>query len=313
MDGYGIANGKIILMGEHSVVYGQPAIVLPFNQVQIESRIYFQEGPITIDCLYYKGILVEASSVIDGIKRLVQVVLTFLKKPSKDIHLKIDSNLPAQRGLGSSAAVSAAVVRSIFDAFKEKLEDHILNHFVMVAEQIHHINPSGLDATTITSGQALFFQKEVGKTALSFSLDAILVVADTGVVGQTSDAVEEVRKIWNQNPTIINPILDRLGELTKDVKDYLRNNEVIRLGLAMTEAHQLLKRMNVSDDILEKLVETAVAHGALGAKLTGGGKGGCIIALTACQEDAIEIASKLKQNGAQNTWFYDLKEIISES
>jgi mevalonate kinase len=310
--GYGLANGKIILMGEHSVVYGKPAIALPFDKVQIESRIYKSEGPITIDCLYYKGALEEASDVIEGIRQLIQFVLTYLNQPVNGLHIKIDSNLPAQRGLGSSAAVSVAVVRSIFDAFKVPLSDELLHYFVGIAEQIHHTNPSGLDATTISSNRAIFFQKEKGKSPIPMQMDAILVVADTGRVGQTKQAVDEVRQLWSDNPTIVNPILDRLGALTEEVRGFLKNNEVIRLGLAMTEAHTLLKKINVSDEGLEFLVETALKNGALGAKLTGGGKGGCMIALTKSKEEAIHISKALLNAGAHHTWFYDLGEIIDE-
>src|SRR5690606_40682160 len=109
----------------------------------------------------------------------------------------------------------------------------------------------------------------------------------------------------------VNPILDRLEELTKNVKNFLENNEVIRLGLAMTEAHQLLKLMNVSDEKLEKFVDLSLKNGALGAKLTGGGRGGCMIALVKNIDDAIKLSDLLRNNGAVSTWFYDLKEIIT--
>lgn len=122
--------------------------------------------------------------------------------------------------------------------------------------------------------------------------------------------MNEVKQLWEENPTIINPIMERLGQLTNDVKTFLENNEVIRLGLAMTEAHQLLKQIHVSDEKLESLVKVALDNGALGAKLTGGGKGGCMIALTENIDRAHIIADALRQDGAVSTWFYDLREII---
>ncbi|WP_162164029.1 mevalonate kinase [Acholeplasma hippikon] len=308
--GLGVASGKIILIGEHSVVYGKPAIALPFNQAQISSKVYKTDAPITIDCIYFKGNLEEAPDVLFGIKQLINIVLVYLNQPFKNIHIKIESNLPAQRGLGSSAAVSIAVVRSLFDAFDVQLTQDRLNHFVDIAEQIHHLNPSGLDSTTIASGKAVFYQKDLGKSVIELKMDAVLIVADTGVKGLTKEAVSEVKRLWNENPTVVNPVMDRLEQLTNEAKIYLENNEVIRLGLAMTEAHQLLRSINVSDEKLEKLVEVALANGALGAKLTGGGKGGCMIALAKHTEQAILISDALKQVGADNTWFYDLKEII---
>lgn len=309
--GQGVASGKIILMGEHSVVYGKPAIALPFKQAQITSRIFKTNQPISIDCLYHIGQLDESPDELYGIKQLINIVLLYLKQPFYGIHIKIESNLPSQRGLGSSAAVSIAIVKSLFDAYKIELSQERLNHFVDIAEQIHHVNPSGLDATTISSGQAVFYQKGIGKSLIPLRVDAVIVVADTGKMGLTKEAVGEVKKLWNSNPTVINPIMDRLEELTNDVKTYLENNEVIRLGLAMTEAHQLLRSIHVSDEKLENLVEVALKNGALGAKLTGGGKGGCMIALTKNTEQAILISDALRANGAAFTWFYDLKEIIT--
>ncbi|WP_246777876.1 mevalonate kinase [Acholeplasma oculi] len=309
--GQGAASGKIILMGEHSVVYGKPAIALPFNQAQITSKIYKTDKEITIDCIYHQGELNTAPDNLYGIKQLINIVLIYLKQPFFGIHIKIESNLPSQRGLGSSAAVSIAVVRSLFDAFQVNLTQETLNHFVEIAEQIHHVNPSGLDATTIAFGKAVFYQKDIGKSVIPLRMDAILVVADTGVKGLTKEAVSDVKKLWKSNPNIINPIMDRLEELTNNVKVFLENNEVVRLGLAMTEAHQLLRSIDVSDDKLEELVDVALKSGALGAKLTGGGKGGCMIALATNMEQAILIADSLKQSGAAHTWFYDLKEIIT--
>src|SRR5690606_32846020 len=188
----------------------------------------------------------------------------------------------------------------------------LLNMFVDSAEQVHHVSPSGLDASTITTGKAVFYQKDLGRTIIPLKMDAVIVVADTGKRGLTKEAVSEVRRLWKENPTIVNPIIDRLEELTNEVKTYLENNEVIRLGLAMTEAHELLRSIHVSDDTLEVLVNVALKNGALGAKLTGGGKGGCIIALAKNTEQAIILSEALKTSGAVDTWFYDLKEIIDE-
>jgi len=308
--GHGVASGKIILMGEHSVVYGKPAIALPFKQAQISSKVFKTNDKITIDSFYHKGYLDDAPDTLYGIKQLIYIVLVYLKQPFHGIHIQIESSLPPQRGLGSSASVSIAIVRSLFDAFKVELSQERLNYFVDVAEQIHHVNPSGLDAITIAFGQAVFYQKDLGKSLIPLKMDAVIVVADTGKKGLTKEAVQEVKQLWTDNPTIVSPIMDRLEELTNEVRTYLETNEIIRLGLAMTEAHQLLRSIKVSDDLLEKLVEVSLLNGALGAKLTGGGKGGCMIALAQNEDQGIRIADALKNAGAVNTWLYDLKEIV---
>lgn len=308
--GQGVASGKIILIGEHAVVYGKPAIALPFNQVQISAKIYKTNEPITIDSFYHVGLLEEAPKEIFGIRQLLQMVLVYLNHPFFGLHIKIESNLPSQRGLGSSAAVSIALVRSLFDAFDVPLTHEKLNYFVDIAEQIHHENPSGLDASTISSGQAVFYQKDKGQSVIPLKMDAVIVVADTGKRGFTKEAVLEVKSLWSASPNVVNPILDRLEVLTNEVRTFLENNEVIRLGLAMTEANTLLNSINVSDDKIEHLVKISLKNGALGAKLTGGGKGGCMIALVRNNEEAVLLSDILIESGAESTWFYDLKDII---
>ena len=310
--GTGQAIGKIILMGEHSVVFGKPAIALPFTNAQITAKIFYIDGPITIDCIYFNGLLELAPDTIYGIKQLIYVTLVFLKQPFKNLHIKIDATLPSSRGLGSSAAVSIAIVRSLFDAFDATLTEEKLKYFVDIAETIHHLNPSGVDATTIMSNRAVFFDSYEGKKFIPCHLEGLLVVADTGKQGFSKEAVADVRKLMNENPTIINPIMERLGELTEDVRKYLANNQIIRLGLAMTEAHQLLNQINVSDPKLERLVKVALDAGALGAKLTGSGKGGCMIALAKDFNQAQKLSNTLKINGAVSTWVYNLGDVINE-
>lgn len=309
--GQGIAGGKIILMGEHSVVYGQPAIALPFSKVAIQCSVDFIQGDNTVDCDFYHGKLSEAPVLLEGVRALVERTMKELGKENDGLQLRIESNLPAQRGLGSSAAVSVAVVRALYDAFKVDLTEDVLTELVGVAESIYHESPSGLDATTIASGKAVFFEKNRGKKYLPMSIDGVLVVADTGVFGQTKQAVSSVRTLWNNNPDHINPILDRLGELTMLASECLETNDSVMLGRTMNEAQALLRQIDVSDDRLEHLVEVAIESGALGAKLTGGGKGGCMIALCSTYEAANYVSQKLKEAGASNTWFYDLKEIVS--
>src|SRR5690606_25701584 len=138
--GYGIANGKIILMGEHSVVYGQPAIALPFNQASITSKIYFTENPITIDCVYHQGLLDEAPDELYGIRQLVNICLIYLKQPFKNIHIKIESSLPAQRGLRSSADESIAYVRSLVYALNVDCTHVLLIYYTSVTVIIQHHN-----------------------------------------------------------------------------------------------------------------------------------------------------------------------------
>ncbi|QIK68858.1 mevalonate kinase [Erysipelothrix sp. HDW6C] len=308
--GIGYATGKIILMGEHAVVYGKPAIALPFHAAKIETTVVFHRGATQIECSYYKGDLANAPEVISGVKSLIITTLKYLKKPNKNVRVVIQSQLPAQRGLGSSAAVSVSIVRALFDAFHMPLSDDVLGKLVSVAEEIHHLNPSGLDATTISKGKPVYFDREKGKDDISLNLDGYIVVADTGELGQTRLAVTEVSQRLEENPEVMEPLLNRIHELTEQTRETLESGEIITVGLAMNEVHQILQQFNISNDALDRLVSTARTHGALGAKLTGSGKGGCMIALTRDYETASVVAAALEAEGAIQTWLYSLKEMI---
>ncbi len=305
--GIGSATGKIILMGEHAVVYGKPAIALPFSEARIETRVEFHDRETTIDCLYYNGPLAMAPTVIGGIKELIEVTLDYIKKDNFGMHLKVVSTLPPQRGLGSSAAVSVSIVRAIFDAYRIRLSDDDLSYLVTIAEKIHHINPSGLDANTIASGKAVFFERGKDRQVIPMDLDAVLVVADTGQMGQTKLAVQEVNDLLEKNPAEVEAMMNRLEALTNESRIYLQSNAVIEMGRCMNEAHQLLRNINVSDELLDHLTQVAIENGAKGAKLTGSGKGGCMIALCHSVQSAERVAAKLVEAGAVATWLYDLK------
>ena len=287
--GVGQAHSKIILIGEHAVVYGYPAISLPLLEVEVTCKVVPAESPWR---LYEE----------DTLSMAVYASLEYLDITEACIRCEIDSAIPEKRGMGSSAAISIAAIRAVFDYYEADLPHDVLEILVNRAEMIAHMNPSGLDAKTCLSDQPIRFIKNVGFTELEMDLSAYLVIADTGVYGHTREAIQVVQ---NKGKDAL-PFLHALGELTQQAEEAISQKDAERLGQILSQAHLHLKEIGVSSPEADSLVETALSHGALGAKMSGGGLGGCIIALAANLTHAQELAERLEEKGAVQTWIESL-------
>lgn len=307
--GIGQATGKIVLMGEHAVVYGKKAVALPFFSVGIKTTINDIEGPIRIESACYTGLLKDAQKAIPGLKYLIEKTLEHLNIPTKNLEIMIDSSIPAQRGLGSSASVSVSVVRSLFNKYDQELDNKTLSDLVFLAETIHHNNPSGLDATVIIEESFISFEKDKGLKHIDSNLKGYLIVADTGMFGNTKESVSNVQERLKREPEKTKEAIDNLGKLSEEAIHDIESGNLEHLGKLMTSAHDKLKNIGVSNETLDRLVTSALKNNALGAKLTGGGNGGCMIAITDTMVDAKNIVDALLEQGAKHTWIYHLKEL----
>lgn len=287
--GVGQAHSKIILIGEHAVVYGYPAISLPLLEVEVTCRVVPAGTPWR---------LFEE----DTLSMAVYASLEYLNITDAYIRCQIDSAIPEKRGMGSSAAISIAAIRAVFDYYQAELPHDVLEILVNRAEMIAHMNPSGLDAKTCLSDQPIRFIKNVGFEKLAMDLSAYLVIADTGVYGHTREAIQVVESKGKEAL----PFLYALGELTQQAEEAIKARDTVMLGEILTKAHGNLKEIGVSSLEADALVETALQHGALGAKMSGGGLGGCIIALVADYHQAQDLAERLEEKGAVQTWIESL-------
>ena len=244
----------------------------------------------------------------DTLSVAIFTALKYLKKEKEKIKYSIKSEIPTKRGMGSSAAVSIAAVRAVFDYFNQKIETDLLEKLVNVAETTAHQNPSGLDAKTCLSEKPIKFIKNKGFSYIDINLGAYLVIADSGIYGNTREAVEKVRNLGE----IAKEPLKNLGELTEKFESLIKNKfeteKVKKIGQIMTNANDELKKIGVTIEKTEMLVEKALENGASGAKISGGGLGGCIIALCKSQKIAEKVKKILIENGAINIWIEKIWE-----
>ena len=294
--GIGKSHSKIILIGEHSVVYGYPAIAIPLKKIEIECAIEEAKSNFFYD-------------ETDTLSVAIFTALKYLKKENAKIKYKITSQIPQKRGMGSSAAVSIAAIRAIFNYFGENLEDELLEKLVNTAEIVAHKTPSGLDAKTCLSDKAIRFVKNKGFSYIDLNLDAYLVIADTGIYGNTGEAIQNVKNLGSKAELS----LKKLGRLTDEMtriltgnienkEEKIRREKISKIGEIMTAANTELGKLNITIEKTELFVKTAIENGAAGAKISGGGLGGCVIALA----ENLEIMEKVKNGftkcGAENIW-----------
>lgn len=311
--GHGFSHAKIILIGDHSVVYGYPAIALPLPSVTLKVLIQqTDQQQQIIHSRYYDGPLDQALAELTGIQHLIQALLQHFQQPNESFDLTITSQLPAERGMGSSAATAIGIIRGFYDYFNKNLTQTKLLKWADYSEKIIHGKPSGLDAATASAKTPIWFVKQQLPQALRFKTAGYLVIADSGIKGRTGAAVALVQRQVIEAPSEAKPRLATLGDLTSQVKHNLATGQLNALGQNMTQAQAQLKALGVSSPQLDALQAVALAHGALGAKLTGGGQGGCLIALAKDQTAAHDLQQALKAGGARTTWCQPLAEIQND-
>ncbi len=301
------APAKIIFFGEHFVVYGEPAIVLA-----IDKRVYTRATLGRENQIYINSHELQASGFFTGnrfqtekggkeAERKLQPVGTVIRKilaKSKEkvgVNVEIKSSIPVAVGLGSSAAVAASVATAVGKLLKVALSSKDIFQLAYEAELFVHGTPSGIDPAISTYGGALLYRKDKGYEPLQVEADIPLVIGNTRMQRSTGKLVAQVRERRDRYPKIMEPVIRAGGEITQKAVEALRRGDIATLGELMNINQALLSAIGVSNETLERLIHAARNAGALGAKLTGGGGGGCMIALASRDKlrkiaDAIEKA-----------------------
>lgn len=317
----GIANGKIILMGDHAVVHGYPSVALPFKAVEMTVSIEQTNGDAFIVSDLYEGPLHQAPEHLQNLTAVYDQLRADLMQENQ-IHwtINIHSSIPAERGMGSSAAVATALVRAFYQFFDLDLDKDTLLKYVDLSEKISHGNPSGLDARVAGLGVPLIYQKNHPLQACYFDTPYWLVVADTGIHGHTKEAVSDVAAGLN-SPYItrrqaVEYDLEKLGDAASEFihllaanPDTVQTDEWFeQLNSQINQAHHYLRALQVSSPEIEAGISFALENGAGGAKLTGGGRGGCYFALCDSKEKADNLANGLKNHHlAVASWIVPFK------
>jgi mevalonate kinase len=281
------APGKIILFGEHAVVYGRPAIAAPLSHLRATAQVTARPGDnvqlIAPDLELSRSL--EAADAADAIARTVRLV----QESSGLSHLPgmtitVTSEIPIASGLGSGAAISAAIVRALaqFLELEDLLSDQWVSELTYEVEKIHHGTPSGIDNTVVAFERPVYFKRQQPYNLVepfSVGCPLHLLVGDTGIRSSTKVAVSDVRRQWEHDGERFEALFDGCAALCDNARTAIEQGDLRRVGHLMKENHALLVEMTVSSPELDHLVNAAQEAGALGAKLSGGGRGGNMIAL----------------------------------
>jgi len=298
------APAKIILLGEHAVVYGQPAIAIPVSTLRATAQIALSDAG--------NGILVEAldlgiasritsenQDLQDPMSAVALLVLEKLKRPVPDLRIQVHSEIPVASGLGSGAAIAAAIARVLSCALGGNLEDEELNQIVYQVEKLHHGTPSGVDNTVIVYERPVYFVRGHSLEFLAVGGSFQFLIASTGISASTRVVVEDVNNLYRTDPDHYGQIFESIGALAAKGLLALQNDDPIELGSLMVKNHQYLQQLTVSSPELDRLVQVALDAGALGAKLSGGGRGGNMIALVS-PDKLVRVKDALLQARAIN-------------
>lgn len=301
------APGKVILCGEHAVVYGRPAIAVPVMQVRACATVEVADKgtgllihAADLQLQHRVGDPISAAHPAYPLQATVQHTLQLLRiEHLPDLILTISSTVPIARGMGSGAAVATAVVRALAQHMGKPLSPQEVSELVYQTEVIHHGTPSGIDNTVIAFEQPVYFVKGKPIEVLHVKRSFWLVIGDTGIRGTTKEIVADVRRAWQAEPARYEALFDQIGAIAMEARQAIESGEIEALGKLMDKNQELLREIGVSSPELERLIHAARIAGALGAKLCGAGRGGNMIALVR-RKEAQRVARAIREAGAAN-------------
>jgi mevalonate kinase len=302
MNGEGIGFGKAILFNEHFVVYGVPAIVSAIGKYTVAKAQSFEEPRLHLvdnrnATPRYKEDKKDQQE--DSIQRIIKKM--DLDFSDEGVEVELAGTLYAASGIGASAASCVAIARALSDYYQLDLSDEEINQIAYEGEKGYHGTPSGIDNTASTFGGLIWFEKKEDPVMDRIELmnPVEIVMGNTGKVADTTAAVAGVRDRKESEPDKYGEIFKRAENIAYLAKQAFIDEDLHEIGKLMNENHKLLQQIEVSSKELDFLVRLAKEYGAYGAKLTGGGLGGNMIALTPGRKLQDEVANAIEKEGFQ--------------
>lgn len=298
MAGHGF--GKVILFGEHFVVYGLPAIAAGIDQ---KTTAEIEKSPVPgIDIVdkrhaipgYKEGKSEQLKESIEYIKKAIPQVAWDVQ----GVKITLAGDLMAASGIGASAAACAAIARAIDQFFSLGMSDERINEVAFEGEKGYHGTPSGIDNTCATYGTLILFEKhDDGNIMEKLELDHTveIVMGNTGIPVNTKAVVANVKKLLEKDPETYKKTFEEYSKIFEQALPALKDGNWKKVGELMDKNQELLRKIGVSHEKLEELIQVAKENGAYGAKLTGGGAGGYMVALTPSKELQEKVAAALKE------------------
>lgn len=292
------AHGKVILLGEHAVVYGSHAVAAPIS-LAIQAKVGDAEHGINlvIPAWGVEERVDPERPTKDSMQESVTLILDRLGLKDRPMLIEVFPHIPRAAGLGGSAAVAVAVIRAVAQHFSLGLDDGEVSALAYESEKIAHGTPSGIDNTLAAYGRFILFKR--GEPPMQREIEVPkpipIVLGVSGVESLTAVTVARVRSAWQRNEVLYERIFREIDALTLQAVDAIEAYDLEQLGELMNINQGLLNALQVSSPELEELAQIARNHGALGAKLTGGGGGGSMVAL--CPDNAAEVAGAIEQAG----------------
>jgi mevalonate kinase len=301
--GTGKGYGKTILFGEHFVVYGLPSIVSALGAfTTAEVKVVKGRGwnvndqrPATPGYKEqkYSDAMQSIANIINHLKVDVE---------NQRLEISFAGDLIAASGVGASAAQCTSLARALSETFNLNLDDEKINEAAYEGEKAYHGMPSGIDNTASTYGGLIWFVKNLGSGKNTMELlrsprKMLIVLANSGITASTTEVVADVRRLREEEPERIEKIFSEYRKVADAAKKALLKGDIATIGSLMNQNHKMLQQITVSGKINDELVEIALENGAIGAKLTGTGRGGLVIGLAENEDIQEKIANAVEDKG----------------